>query len=259
MMARLKRVWRLLCSFFLRAKALHPTANLQSLHQHEETLRGMSLEAIRKDSSMSEHWVLVSEAMNVIYAFAHDHPHQSDDELTLQLLGIRLFNAAGASIKLALSGYYQKAFDQVRDVLETYFLVDYLTTHPGKVQEWKAADKRARIAHFGPGFIRTALDKRDGYTSQQRKKIYDLISENASHASYGGFRLVMNAQNMGEVGPFYDEVKLKMWLEELAKRLGHAAIILLSDFEGEDRVLDLTRAHYLATFNAWAKKYLGTP
>jgi hypothetical protein len=29
---------------------------------------------------------------------------------------IRLFNAAGASIKLALSGYYQKAFDQVRDV-----------------------------------------------------------------------------------------------------------------------------------------------
>lgn len=143
-------------------------------------------------------------------------------------------------------------------MLETYFLVDYLTTNPGKIQEWKVADKKKRIAHFSPGFIRTALDKRDGYTSQQRKKIYDLISENASHASYGGFRLVMNNRNMGEIGPFHDPVKLKMWLEELAKRLGHAAIILLSDFEGEDRVLDVTRAHYLATFNAWAKKYLGT-
>jgi hypothetical protein len=36
-----------------------------------------------------------------------------------------------------------------------------------------------------------------------------------------------------------------MWLEELAKRLGHAAIVVLSDFEGEDHVLDLTRKHYL--------------
>jgi hypothetical protein len=47
-------------------------------------------------------------------------------------------------------GYYQKALDQVRDVFETYFLVDYLTTPQGKIAEWKAADKKARIAHFGP-------------------------------------------------------------------------------------------------------------
>jgi hypothetical protein len=53
----------------------------------------------------------VAEAMNAIYAFTHDHEHGSDNELTLQYLGIRLFNAAGASVKLALSGYYQKAFD----------------------------------------------------------------------------------------------------------------------------------------------------
>jgi hypothetical protein len=45
---------------------------------------------------------------------------------------------------LALSGYYQEAFDQVRDVLETGFIVDYLTTHPEKIAEWKAADKTCR-------------------------------------------------------------------------------------------------------------------
>ena len=56
----------------------------------------------------------MSEAMKIINAFASEHQHQGDDELTLQFLGIRLFNAAAASIKLALSGYYQKAFDQVR-------------------------------------------------------------------------------------------------------------------------------------------------
>ena len=39
----------------------------------------------------------MAEAMNAIYAFTHDHEHGSDNELTLQYLGIRLFNAAGAS------------------------------------------------------------------------------------------------------------------------------------------------------------------
>src|SRR6267378_2838316 len=153
------------------------TDNLTSLHRHEEELRERSLAAIKADAALSDHWNLVAEAMNAIYAFTHDHDHGSENELVLQYLGIRLFNAAGASVKLALSGYYQRAFDQVRDVIETYFLVDYLSTHPEKIDEWKRADKKKRISHFGPGFIRNALDKRDGYTSGKRKEIYDLISE----------------------------------------------------------------------------------
>ena len=138
------------------------TDNLVSLHNHEEELRANSLEAIKADATLSDHWNLVAEAMNVIYAFTHDHVHESENELTLQYLGIRLFNAAGASVKLALSGYYQAAFHQVRDVIETHFLVDYLSTYPEKIDEWRGADKRKRIAQFGPGIIRNALDKRDG-------------------------------------------------------------------------------------------------
>jgi len=38
----------------------------------------------------------------VIYGLTHDHPHNSDDELTLQFLGIRLFNSAASSIRLRL-------------------------------------------------------------------------------------------------------------------------------------------------------------
>jgi hypothetical protein len=44
------------------------------------------------------------------------------------------------------------------------------SAHQGKITEWKAADKRACIAHFGPGIIRTALDKRDGYTSGSARR-----------------------------------------------------------------------------------------
>jgi hypothetical protein len=162
---------------------------------------------------------LIAEAMNVIYAFTHDHVHQSDDELTLQYLGIRLFNACGASIKLALSGYYQKAFYQLRDIIETYFLVDYLMTNPLQISVWKAANKKKRIAHFGPGAIRNALDKRDGYTGGGRKQIYDLISEYASHASYSGITLTTSGPaKLAQVGPFYDQQKLSMWL----MRVSHA-------------------------------------
>jgi len=74
------------------------TDNLVSLYDHEEGLRATSLEAIKADATLSDHWNLVTEAMNAIYAFTHDHVHKSEDELTLQYLGIRLFNAAGASV-----------------------------------------------------------------------------------------------------------------------------------------------------------------
>jgi hypothetical protein len=232
------------------------TDNLHSSHRHEEDLRAQSLAAIDARADLRDHLQLVSEAMNMIYAFSHDHEHESDDELTLQLLCLRLFNAAGAAVKLALSGYYQNAFHGVRDILETGFLVDFLTTYPVKILEWKAADKKARIARFGPGIIRNALDKRDGFSSGARKKIYDLLSEHASHASYPGFGLVRDAQNLGQVGPFFDENKLVACVSELAIRLSHAAVILVSDHEVKDRQLLATREHYLNAFNAWSAKYL---
>jgi hypothetical protein len=217
-----------------------------------------TLATIKADAALSDHWNLVAEAMNAIYAFSHDHPHGSEDELALQYLGIRLFNAAGASIKLAFAGYYQGAFGHVRDVIETSFLVDYLSTHPKEIDEWRRADRKKRMTHFGPGRIRTALDKRDGYTSGERKRIYDLISEYATHASYPGVTLTTTGPaNMAQVGPFFDEQKLRSWLGEMALRLSPAALVLLPHPDGSDMKLLATSAHYLEVCNKWWSKYRG--
>src|SRR4051812_38397319 len=70
------------------------TDNFTSLHRQEEELRARSLAAIGDDPARADHWRLVAEAMNLIYAFTHDHAHGSENELTLQYLGVRLFNAA---------------------------------------------------------------------------------------------------------------------------------------------------------------------
>jgi hypothetical protein len=231
--------------------------NLTLLHEHEERLRSENLSLIANRVDLTDHLNLIQAAMNVIYAFTQEHVHGSDDELTLQLLGIRLFNAAAVSIKLALSGYYQKAFVHVRDILETYFLVDYLRTNPDRVRIWKGADKRQRLEEFSPRRIREELDKRDGFIEGARKAIYHLISENASHATYRGFHLTTQ-NGLGKIGPFVDEAKLQAWLEEMAKRFGHAAIVLLADFEGLDLGLEMTRANYLKIMNEWGAKYYGS-
>jgi hypothetical protein len=106
--------------------------NLKRLHECEEKLRAESLASIDKSATLKEHFHIVQEAMNIVYGLTHDHLHRSDDELTLQRLGIRLFNASAASVNLALSGYYQIAFAQLRDIVETYFLLDYFSTNKDK-------------------------------------------------------------------------------------------------------------------------------
>ena len=234
------------------------TENLIALYNLEEQLRATSLAVIQADADLSEHWNLIAEAMNAIYAFSHDHIHGSEDELTLQYLGIRLFNAGGASIKLGLSGYYQKAFHQIRDVIETSFLVDYLKTHPEEIDEWRRADRKKRMSDFNARRIREALDRRDGYTSGERKKIYDTISEYATHASYPGVTLTTTgAANLPQVGPFFDEKKPRSWLGETAIRLSPAALTLLPNPDGSDMRLLITLKHYMEVHQKWWSKYRG--
>jgi len=57
------------------------------------------------------------------------------------------------------------------------------------------------------------------------------------------------------VGPFFNDKKLAACIQELAIRLTHAAVILVSDHGGEDRQLLIVRAHYLDAMNAWRAKY----
>jgi hypothetical protein len=141
--------------------------NLKTLQEHEEKLRAESLAIVDKSENLKENFRVVHEAMNIIYGFTHDHPHRSDDELTLQLLGIRLFNASAASVKLALSGYYQIAFAQLRDIVETYFLLDYFGTNKEKdcslEGRRQAASQKGVWAVCNPGRIGQArrLHKED--------------------------------------------------------------------------------------------------
>jgi hypothetical protein len=59
---------------------------------------------------------------------------------------------------------------------------------------------------------------------------------------------------MAHVGPFFDEKKLAIWLQEMAMRMSHAAVVLVSNPEGRDTKLLITRKHYLEIANKWWSK-----
>jgi hypothetical protein len=234
------------------------TQNLDTLHAEEERLRGEHKKFVERDESLQDHIAMIHEGMNAVFALTHDHEHRNDDELTMQFLGIRLFNLSAASIKLAYSGYYQSAFSAVRDLLETFFLVDYLVSRQAQIGVWKTATKAQLKGVFGPNSIRQALDKRDGFTTEKRKAIYDLISHYATHATQSGFRLT-SKNDLGEIGPFYREDNFEAWAQELVKVMANAGVVFGSMFHELDPNLTVTKAVYLGHLSRWKQKYFGGP
>jgi hypothetical protein len=231
--------------------------NLGSLHAEEERIRAESLRLIEKTENLRDHLSMIHGAMAIIYALAHDHANASDDELTIQYLGLRLFNSAASATKLALSGYYQSAFALVRDVVETVALMDYLGTHQDKIAVWKASDKNQRIGQFGPGAIRKALNERDAFPGNKRKEIYDRLSEYASHATAPGFQLLA-PEGLGRIGPFLSEKYLKAWLEEAVKYLVHGGAVFMGHFSHVEPPLLLEKAYFLEQATRWRDRYMPT-
>ncbi len=207
--------------------------DIETTHKHEETLREESLALIKADPEMARRLEMIEKIISLIFVYTIDHKSRSEDENTMQMLGVRLFNAASSGLKLALSGYYQTAFHQARDILEVGYLMDYFRTSPAHRAVWKTADRKMRRDLFDPMKIRIALDARDGDTTKKRAEEYNKLSELASHANFGGFRLTARG-GIAELGPFVEKTYLLAWLEEMVLRLGPTSVMYANQFPNAD-------------------------
>src|SRR5260370_32468430 len=211
-MSRLGRAWRYLKSLWggkLVERGL--LGDVEERHRHEEKLRQESMALIAADPELSRRLEMIQKAMALIFGYTIDHTSRSEDEATMQLLGIRLFNAAASGVKLALSGYYQTAFHQARDIMETGFLLDYFRTSPEQREVWKRSDRKMRHELFDPVKIRIALDERDGDPRKRRAEEYNKLSELASHPTFRCSSLPTRG-GFGELGPFVERANLMGWL-----------------------------------------------
>lgn len=206
---------------------------LSDTHAHEEKLRAETMVLIEADVELGRRLDIIQRGMAVLFTYSLDHTPQSDNEAMAKMLGLRLFNAAASGLKLALSGYYQTAFHQARDILEVGFLLDYFRTSPQQIAVWKTADRKTRRKLYDPVQIRIALDERDGDVSKKRELNYRRLSELASHATYSGFRMTTR-QGIGELGPFVDAAMLKAWLQEMVCRFGPSVVMYANQFPGAE-------------------------
>lgn len=191
--------------------------NLESLHTAEEMLRGKALDFIFDDKRLQLHLALVEAAMDLADVLRQ---LDTDDEnlKIIQVLGMRIFNALGASLKLALSGYSQNSALILRDVLETVFLLDYFSSDTLLIELWRLAEKKTRMKEFGPVKVREALDARDGFTEKKRFAQYEMFSELAGHPTMKSV-LMMRPEREGNavIGPFIESTSLEAIISEMGR------------------------------------------
>ncbi len=191
--------------------------NLKNLHHGEEQLREKALGIIAGHQRIKLHLGIVEAAMDLADIFRQFDT--SDEDLKVaQLLGMRTFNAFGASLKLALSGYHQNSALILRDVLETVFLLDLFASDRSQIEKWRHADKKARMENFRPLKVRMALDARDGFTSQRRAEIYEMFSELAGHPTMKS-AWMMRPKKDGDavIGPFIETSALEAVVSEMGR------------------------------------------
>jgi hypothetical protein len=191
--------------------------NLASLHAGEEFLRGKAIDLLAGDERLRLHLAITEAAMDLADVL-RQFDTADEDLKVIQLLGMRTFNAFGASVKLALSGYSQNSALILRDVLETIFLIDYFAGDRTLIERWRFADKKARRKEFGPVKVREALDTRDGFTSKKRFAMYEMFSELAAHATMKS-AFMMRPRRHGDavIGPFMEATTLEAVVSEMGR------------------------------------------
>jgi len=230
--------------------------NLQSLHEHEEKIHNESVLRINTLRGLEEHLDIVYSSLNVVFN-TRFYKAQTDDEITIQALGIRLFNSIVSSLKLLLAGYYQSSVMIQRDILETGFLLDYFSIYPSKISDWSNCNSRDGRINYRPKVIRDELNERDGVIKSKRDEIYKLMCELATHPTYRGFDLIA-PKGLGETGPFFYLYFLISIIKELAKWVPLFTLIHLNHFKKLPLPSDLLVAknEFMDKLKIWAQEYI---
>jgi len=227
---------------------------LKRLSKEEERIIKESICLLKSEALFDRYLTTYECAMDVVYSLTKEYHNKNDDELTVQYIGIRLFNAMSTSLRLMLSGYYQISFALQRDLLETGFLLDYFISFPEKINEWKISSNKDRVDNFRPGVIRKALDERDGLVNKRRAKRYELFCEYAAHASYPGNKLVA-PKGLGEIGPFFNQKFLRACFNELALNGFYSTLLFMGLFRDiKDKKILKTKSVFLEGMASWYKE-----
>ena len=204
--------------------------NLRSLNVQEQELRSKAAALVEGDNLLALHLSVIEHAMDLA-DLLRQFSTNDEDMKVIQVLGMRIFNAFGASVKLALSGYGQNSALIMRDILETVFLLNLFNADWKAIEHWRFADRKERMKNFSPVHVRKALDARDGFQSKKRAALYELFSELAGHPTMKSVAM-MRPQKDGYavIGPFIEASSLDAVLSEMGRLAVQAGEVLNAFF-----------------------------
>ena len=228
---------------------------LANLHVREEVLRDKAISLIVADPRLILHLNIIEHAMDLAYIL-RQFPTDDEDFKVLQLMGMRLFNAFGASVNLALSGYGQNSALVMRDILETVFLLDLFKSDRPALERWRFADKKAYEKEFSPVRVREALDKRDGFSERKRAAIYKLFSELAGHPTMKSMYMMRpDKDGDAHIGPFIERPMLEAIITEMGKLAIQAGELLDAFFPSDWSDGAATRVAFAKQKKLWTSEF----
>jgi hypothetical protein len=231
------------------------SSRLGGLHEGEEFLRLKSTEAL-DDETLRLHIEVIEHAMTLADVLRKFDTKDEDLKL-IQLLGMRMFNAFGAALKLCLSGYYQNAALISRDILETTFLIDLFRGERALIERWRMADKKTRLKEFSPVKVRMLLDDRDGFTERKRAAAYELFSELAGHATMQSIAMLRPKNMDAQIGPFFDATALEAVLSEMGRLAVQAGEQIDAFVAGTSGEASVVRHDFLGAKRRWIERFYG--
>lgn len=226
--------------------------NLSLLHRGEEDLRVKAIALIEASEDMSLHVSMIETCMDMLQYVRVNTPDMSEDQVIVALIGASVFNSMASALKLVLGGYYQSSGLQIRYIMESGWLLDYLRTDPKLVEEWKMTPEDKRQSVFRPGKIRDALDKRDGFTEKKREAHYKRLCVLCGHPTFAGFTMLRPDLNAdAHMGAFLVPNLLEACIQELVQVSITAWQSFMCFFPPKTLSDYKVRVAYLEKQNAW--------
>jgi hypothetical protein len=233
---------------------------IHHLHKAEELVRAQNIDYLQSNEILSFHTHMIEKSMDLIDYFSRQYESENDEQKTIQILGLQIFNQSASALKLILSGYYHASISVKRSLLETMFLLDYFSTDETLITEWNKNDRNSRTkGKFKPINIRKALDNRDGFTENKRYQHYNRLCELGTHPTPVSF-VMLKPIPEGDFycGPFFAPEMIKGSIEELVL----VAILIAENFSQffKAKKLDDYRAEisFMEINDLWNKRFYKT-
>jgi hypothetical protein len=139
-----------------------------------------------------------------------------------QKLTARIVGHSLASLRLAMSGYYDESLSLTRSVGEIANLLFLFATKPELVKLWQSSDDKHRKKHFGPVKVRLAIEEL-GHRPPIDESRYSLLCEVGVHLAPSVSPQAFNEHGRPSLGATLRDSELMVTLNELSMVVAESA------------------------------------